>query len=122
MINNTMNILFKNLRSHLPFLVLFISLLVVGFTIYDDYGISWDEPISRENNGIINYDFIRTGDYKQLITGLEKYHGPAFEILLVNIEHVCGLHDTKDIFLMRHLVTFLIFVLSVFIFYLLFCV
>lgn len=109
----------RSLRNDLPFIIFFIIFLVVGISIYRDYGISWDEPISRDNNGVLNYDFIRTGDYQPIITGNEKYHGPAFEILLVGIERLCGLKNMQDIYFMRHLVTFFAFALSVLFFYML---
>ena len=73
----------KSAGEHFPFIILFVALIITGFLTYQDYGISWDEPISRDNNGVLNYNFMTTGDYKPVITGNEKYHGPAFEIFLV---------------------------------------
>ena len=109
----------NRLRNHLPFILFFILFVVVGISIYQDYGISWDEPISRYNNGILNINFINTGDYEPIITGAEKYHGPIFEIFLVGLERMFELTDSQDIYFMRHLVTFFVFALSVLFFYLL---
>ena len=91
----------NRLRNHLPFILFFILFVVVGISTYKDYGISWDEPISRYNNGILNINFINTGDYEPIITGAEKYHGPIFEIFLVGLERMFELTDSQDIYFMR---------------------
>jgi hypothetical protein len=106
-------------RKHLPFLVFYVSFLVLGLFIYKDYGISWDESACRTEIAIPNYKFILNDDYAALIGNEAKYHGPAFELLLFPLEKMFGLKDMRDIFFMRHLVTFLLFTLSVFFFYLL---
>jgi hypothetical protein len=98
---------------------LFAAFLTVGLYVYRDYGISWDEEFSRTDCGQLNYDFVRTLDSRSLLMGNEKYHGPAFELLLVALEHGIGLTDSRDIFFMRHLVTFLTFYAAVFVFFLL---
>jgi len=108
----------NNLRSHLPFLIFFVIFLITGLFVYKDYGISWDEEISRSECGIINYNFMLSGDYKPLITGNEKYHGPAFEIFLIALEKVTNLENPQTIYHMRHLATFLLFAISIFFFYL----
>jgi len=107
----------KNHQKHLPFYILFVAFLITGIFIYTDYGISWDEPVSRVDNGIINYNYITSGDYKSLIEGNEKYHGPSFEIALVFAEKIFGLNGSIEIYHMRHLLTFLLFAVSVLFFY-----
>ncbi len=107
----------KNLRQHFSFIILFIILLIVGFSIYSDYGISWDEPACRNDMAIPNYKFILDGDYNSLKDNIAKYHGPAFELLLFQIEKLFEIKDIRDIFLMRHLVTFLLFAFSIIFFY-----
>jgi hypothetical protein len=111
----------KKLKSyylgHAPFIIFFIGFLILGLFIYRDYGVSWDEPISREACGRINYNYITTGDYKTLIEGNEKYHGPAFEIFLYWLENFLKIYDTQHVYYMRHLVTFLFFALSIVLFY-----
>ncbi len=104
--------------KNLPFVFLFISFLVLGFSVYKDYGVSFDEPSQRELNGLVNYHYITQGDYATLINGNEKYHGPAFEIALVLAEKVFNVTDSGEIYLLRHLLTFLSFALGVFFFYL----
>lgn len=105
------------LRDHIPFIILFSVLLVTGLIIYKDYGISWDEGMQRNDNGLVNYNYIHNNDYESLINGNEKYHGPAFEIALIYIEKAFALKSTREIYLMRHLVTFLVFFISVYFFY-----
>jgi hypothetical protein len=95
----------------------FLIYLLIGLHIFDDYGISWDEPLSRRR-GLINYRYIFEGDTK-LVNYESKYHGPVFDILLIFTESGLHLNDSREIYLMRHFVTFLIFYIGVFFFYLL---
>jgi hypothetical protein len=94
----------------------FGALLVLGLLIFRDYGVSLDEECSRLQNGLVNYRYVLHGD-KALCECSEKYHGPAFEFVLIVLERRLGLKDTRSIYLMRHLVTFLVFYLSVLAFY-----
>ena len=107
------------LRRHFLFIFFFFFFTVTGLIIYNDYGISWDESISHENNGRLNYKFIKDGDSKPLLTGIEKYHGPVFEIFLVSLEKIFSLKETREIYFMRHLFTFLFFAIAVLFFYML---
>ncbi len=86
----------------------FFAYFCIGLTIYNDYGMSWDELWQRHNNGLKNYAYLFEGD-KALSEGNEKYHGPAFELLLIVIEKIFHLKDSRTIYLVRHFVTFLIF-------------
>ncbi|HEY3969347.1 MAG TPA: hypothetical protein VGM05_32645 [Planctomycetaceae bacterium] len=67
-------------------------------------------------NGLINFNYIVHGD-RSLREASEKYHGPAFEIVLTFFERGLRLRDTRPIYFMRHLVTFLVFYVSVAAFY-----
>ena len=49
-------------------LLIFISFFFVGITIFNDYGISWDEEANR-NIGFISLNYIRE------IFNLDKYTG-----------------------------------------------
>ena len=96
----------------------FVAYLFVGVNIFKDYGIPWDEEDVRYN-GIMSLEYIFYGD-QALLTHAEKYHGPAFEILLVVIRRILNLtRDPRAVYLMRHLVTFLLFYTSLLFFYLL---
>lgn len=100
----------------LPF-AFFISCLIIGLTIYDDYGINWDEESQRINNGFITYDFLTTGDTTEYADSGEKYHGPAFEVFLIAMEQVFLPETEREIYLMRHLFTFLTFFVGIIFFY-----
>ncbi len=100
----------KRLSDYFPGVVLFLIALFIGMLTYQDYGISWDEPIQRLP-GVQSYNYIFHGD-KELLTAPNDYHGPAFEIVLVFFEKGLHLTDTRDIFLMRHIVTHIFFLVS----------
>ncbi|NOZ68087.1 MAG: hypothetical protein GXP46_02265 [Deferribacteres bacterium] len=96
----------------------FAVFLAVGTGIYKDYGISWDEPISRHGGGYAAMYAVH-GD-RALFSDNERYHGPAFEMFLVGVESILKLtDDPRATFLMRHLLTFLLFYAGVVFFYLL---
>ena len=104
-------------------------LLITGIAIHQDYGFSWDEFIHR-HAGHKTFDYIFKGDphiysdqslKQDTIMGPDiKYFGPAFELVLVVAEKIFQPHgDLLDIYLMRHLINFLIFFVSAFFFFLL---
>jgi hypothetical protein len=93
----------------------FIGLLIIGLAVYDDYGISWDEEINH-TTGLMSYNYIFHKD-QSLFEYSDKENGVVVELPLILIEKALGLSDTRDIYLMRHLATFLLFYLSVCAFY-----
>ena len=96
----------------------FAAFLCIGISVFEDYGISWDEHISR-NRGIMALKYVLERDQK-LLTNRTKYYGTAFEILLADIERILYLRKgLRARFFMRHLVTFLLFYTGVLFFYLL---
>ncbi len=97
----------------------FAALLAVGLCVYRDYGLSWDEEISRLDCGLVNYEYVRGGEPWPLLLSAEKYHGPAFEVFLIALEKGLGPTDSRAVYLMRHLVTFLTFYAAVIAFFLL---
>ena len=90
---------------------------IIGLSIYRDYGLTWDDEISRLDTGYVNLGYIVYNRKEALLNGTEKYHGPIFEMLLVAIERVLHLTDTRSIYHMRHLILFLFFFISVIAFY-----
>lgn len=105
------------LTSKNIFLIFYAAFLITGFLVYKDYGISWDESACRADLGELNWNFITKGDYKSLVSDDAKYHGPAFEIILYGVERIFNIKETRDIFFTRHLITFLLFAVSVLFFY-----
>lgn len=79
-----------------------------------DYGISWDEPISR-TNGFLTYNYIVDGD-RRLFTHIERLHGTAFEFPLLAVEAALNVRESRDIYITRHIITFLFFYVSVLVF------
>ena len=80
----------------------------VGASVFDDYGVSVDVDWQR-GIGIASFDYI-LGDEDALIEGHhDRYYGVAFELPLIAVERALGLEDSRDIFLVRHLITHLFF-------------
>jgi len=95
----------------------FICYLILGTSIFGDYGFSWDEDISR-SNGLTSFNYVFHDD-NALLTYVDRDYGVAFELPLTILEKILHLSDSREIFLMRHLITFLLFYISVIFFYLL---
>ena len=111
-----LNALLEKNKRKIVFLS-FALFFIVGINIYNDYGMSWDEYAQWYDNGYANYDYIFHNDGARLLKGIDKYHGPAYELLLIVIEKLFRLSDSREIFLMRHLVIFITcFTASVFFF------
>ena len=101
----------------------FLGFLLVGLSVYKDYGISWDEIPTREF-GIMNVERmvpdLRTLDSLRAVKGpaYERF-GPLYEILLVRAEKIMSPPDARSTFFLRHLLTFLTFYAGVLLFHLL---
>ncbi|MCK6650156.1 MAG: glycosyltransferase family 39 protein, partial [Bacteroidia bacterium] len=96
---------------------LFAFYFIVGLFTFSDYGLSWDENSQWKNNGHANYNFIFHDDERTLLDGIDKYHGPAFELVLVFIEKAFSMQELRSIFLMRHFITFFTFFISAIVFF-----
>lgn len=107
-------IIIQILKKHIGLAMLFLF-SIVGLFVFDDYGISWDEPGSHEI-GTLNYNYIFSND-KKLLTYPEKDYGIAFELPLVIIEKIAGLKEDREIYMARHLLTHLFFLMSAFFFF-----
>ena len=103
----------------------FALLLILGLAISGDYGISWDEGMSR-TNGTWNYNYVAGGDRETFDSQsleathsghYQRYYGSAFDVALVTLEHLLRLTDSRSIYLMRHLATFCFFYLGTLAFY-----
>ena len=124
-----LNIL-HNEKFHL--LTLFIFFLISTFNL-KSYGISWDEQSSRAV-GFINGKYILEvffgndilKDFTKFFgldffdqyinsekfifnTYAERAYGPGFELPMALIELLSNFKNTKDIFMLRHHVNFIIF-------------
>ncbi|MBK8847831.1 MAG: glycosyltransferase family 39 protein [Bacteroidetes bacterium] len=109
-------------KARLPQLLavtLFTFFFISGIAAYDDFGISWDECYSRDLTGKVSTQFIKTLNATPYLENTEKYHGPLFENLLILAEDISGFTDVRQIYLLRHLMTFLLFFGACFVFYML---
>lgn len=97
--------------------IFFILFFIFGCFVFSDYGISIDERVSRIQNGEINYNYIKTGNSNELLSTREKYHGPAYEFFLYAAEKFFNITESRDVYLLRHGLTFLTFFISVLFFY-----
>ena len=85
---------------------------VAGVAILDDYGVAKDEIVQREI-AIANADYITTGDITDLIDDqntAHRFYGLVIEMPLLLAERALGLHDSRHIYLTRHLLTHLFFI------------
>lgn len=73
---------------------------------------SWDESVQR-NLGMVTYDYVVKGD-KSLAAYHDRGLGTGFELPLIFIEKAVHLTDSRDIYLARHIVTHIFFLLGVF--------
>jgi hypothetical protein len=123
----------RKYAKYIGFSILFIYLLM-GLSIYDDYGQSWDEYVQYEKS-IINYDYIldrvdnesrsiaevnrfrRVGNLEEYY---QKYYGTIVQLPMVAVEHLTNFTmDMGDIYKMRHLICFLNYLLAAFFIFLL---
>lgn len=95
----------------------FSILLLLGTRIYQDYGMSWDEPAQyRYGQTVIRYV---TGQDNNLLTDWDRYHGPAFEIILAVAQTLFIKTNTEqEIYFLRHYLNYLLFIAGVWCFYL----
>lgn len=102
----------KIIASYFPGIILFTVSSLLTILSFKDYGVAWDESIQR-GIGITTYNYVFHND-PALKTVEFRDLGTGFELPLIFIEKLLKLHDSRDIYLMRHLATSLFFLISVF--------
>jgi len=125
----------ETLKKHINVIVIFVfaSYLVCGLFIVKDYGISTDEFIERETT-LINVEYVmsvfiepeKNPIINQILTDryhlhdwTDKYYGVALQMLTVPFEYLFE-RSYRNIFLIRHIYTFLnYFVAGIFFYFLL---
>ncbi len=92
--------------------MLLIGLLLVGGSIFRDFGLHWDE-YHNQGFGKRNVEYVRSflkqggmAEYRGAVFH-DWVHGPAFEILLRLASEASGLDDPRDVVFMRHCFVFL---------------
>lgn len=102
---------FFSLKKHFG-LVLFFVMCFIALFSFDEYGVSYDEEAQRYT-GLVSYNYIFSGN-QFLHEWPDRDYGIAFELPLILIEKLFNLTDTRDIYLSRHLVTHLFFLIGAF--------
>ena len=108
----------KFLARHVGLIVL-ILFAVVGIWVLDDYGVALDTGVQRDI-AIRNLDYVlgrRDVIYPDGVK--DNFYGVSFELPLLLLERALGLDDTRDVHLMRNIVTHLFFLAGGFFCYLL---
>lgn len=119
----------KHNPARIAALFLFILFLFYGFKAYNDYGLSWDEPIERESSlvtwkylhpedGTLVTDSVNFNMLPELHDYHYRYYGTAAQLPLVLAESLTDFTmSLHDVYLMRHLYVFLLFFCAAFCFY-----
>lgn len=93
----------------------YILVLVIGLSIFADFGVSWDEPYHLESGEVV-FNHIFKG--APLVTsGDQMFYGPFFDLSAHMLLKAFRIEDIRSIFLGKHLITFLYFWVSLFFFY-----
>ena len=109
----------KPARFHGLALGVWALFLVAGLAIVDDYSVSVDTR-SLRFIAIGTLDYILHGDPGWLQVAADRFYGVAFELpLLLLTERALGLEDPRHVYLARHVLTHLFFLIGGFCCYLL---
>ena len=110
--------------------LLFALFFIVGITVFRDYGISVDEWELREM-GFANLKYIVNIFFSSYLNDLDALvstreisnhyytHGVIFALPMAFIEYIFDITDSRNYYLLRHYSNHLIFLISIFYFYLL---
>lgn len=98
----------------------FILLIIaswVGISNYQKYGLAWDENVQRDI-GKVTYEYVFE-DNQKLLDFKDRDYGVAIEFPLYAIERIFRIEDSKDVYLMRHLVCHFLFLVAAYCLFLL---
>ncbi len=107
----------QKIRTHYPGMILLVVILLTGLLTYQEYGISWDEP-TQQGIGGRNYDYAFNNDTTWATYG-DRDYGGIYEMALIAVERLGNITDSRDVYLMRHIVSHLFFIVGLCFFYLL---
>ena len=106
-------------RLHSLALIVCALFLIAGLAIVDDYGVSWDTNNQRFI-AIHALNYVLHDDQAMLQKDADRFYGAAFELpLLLLTERALGLEDPRQVYLARHVLTHLFFLIGGFCCYLL---
>ena len=120
----------KKFKINLLIFFIFLIYFIIGVNIYKDYGISFDENINRDNGFVsLKYIFEKIGinadlskfvvDIPNLSDYKDKAYGVVFDLPLAFFEFFFDIDNTRDAFLFRHLINFILFFISTVVFFIL---
>ncbi len=104
----------RRLRRHWALLAMCAAFLLAGALVFDDYGVSGD-GLGQRRMGNAALDYVRGGGDRsldQLTYAPNRYYGAVFEAPLALVERILGLEDSRDVWLSRHFLTHLCFLVS----------
>ena len=108
----------ERIRFHRLALIVCALFLITGLAIVDDYGVSLDTDGQRRV-AIDTINYVLHGDSTLLRTH-DRFYGAAFEApLFLLTERILGLEDPRHVYLARHVLTHLLFLIGGFCCYLL---
>ena len=105
-------------------LLLFVAMVAIGLAVFPDYGLSVDEEACRFRaivttkyvTDTLGYPII--GDpIPKLADYSDRDHGVIFDLAAYGLERLLDLQDLRDIFILKHLLNFLVFMAGVLAFY-----
>ncbi len=99
-------------NTYWPGVILLVFTILLTMGTYQDYGISWDEKIQKRI-GEVTYNYIFSDD-NTIKTFEDSRYGVGFELILTVIEKKLNITDDRDIYLMRHFITHIFFLLCAF--------
>ena len=105
-------------RFHSLALILWSLFLIAGLAIVDDYGVSID-TVPQRAIALSTLNYVLHDDPGRLRVVVDRFYGVAFELPLFLLERALGLEDPRHIYLARHVLTHLFFLLGGFCCYLL---
>ena len=105
----------KALAAHWGALLALTLFLVAGLAVLDDYGVIYDAPWQRQN-AEANLGYLAGGDFRTYLNAFwvdhDRFYGMAFEIPLLLAERALMVEGDRAIFLSRHLITHLLFLVG----------
>lgn len=121
----------SNRKERLLPLLMFLTFLIIGLMIYDDYGIGWDESQERASSLVsyryLNRVLLNRGVFvnemtEDISTYRDRYYGVSIQLPLMFIEDVYQLaaHEPMSytqIYHVRHLYCFFLFLFALYCFY-----
>jgi hypothetical protein len=106
-----------NKRAYFVVGFFFLVYLLIGLSIYRHYGLSWDESFERKL-GYETREYI-AGNSQDFLSERDRYYGQLFNVIKIQTEFTLHSPNYQEVLFVDHLLNFLLFYSSVFVFFLL---